>query len=202
MTLCQMAVGQIQPQFESHLFLGPLSPSACFYCIGHRVHLGHEGTHHMPWLSVAGKLRNDIQRPDNFALLAPFWPKFCFAVHKNHDKPPIGLWDVKDPTLSRQSAHRWWQGCQPYAPAALHSSETFLLFCFWYSFLLYFTNIWQVPVNIRSFPLSLQKNSGIVTSQRLLSPSESLCTSFTKIISSPWALSEFISAIRLETCIP
>jgi hypothetical protein len=21
---------------------------------------------------------------------------------------PIGLWDVKDPTLSRQSAHRWW----------------------------------------------------------------------------------------------
>jgi hypothetical protein len=25
---------------------------------------------------------------------------------------------LKDPTLSRQSAQRWWQGCQPYAPAA------------------------------------------------------------------------------------
>jgi hypothetical protein len=25
---------------------------------------------------------------------------------------PIGLWDVKDPTMFRQSAHRWWQGCQ------------------------------------------------------------------------------------------
>jgi hypothetical protein len=47
---------------------------------------------------------------------------------------PIGLWDAKDPTLSRQSAHRWRWGCQPYAPAALYSPET--LFCFWYSFLL------------------------------------------------------------------
>jgi hypothetical protein len=47
----------------------------------------------------------------------------------------IGLWDVKDPTLYRQSAHKWWQGCQPYIPAALNSSETLFL-CFWYSFLL------------------------------------------------------------------
>jgi hypothetical protein len=47
---------------------------------------------------------------------------------------PIGSWDVKDPTLSRQSAHRWRLGCQPYAPAALCSPEIF--FCFWYSFLL------------------------------------------------------------------
>jgi hypothetical protein len=37
--------------------------------------------------------------------------------------------------LSRQSAHRWWAGCQPYAPAALYSPET-LFFYFWYSFLL------------------------------------------------------------------
>jgi hypothetical protein len=46
----------------------------------------------------------------------------------------IGLRDVKDPTLSRQSAHRWLQGCQPCAPVALYSPETF--FCSWYSFLL------------------------------------------------------------------
>jgi ssDNA-binding Zn-finger/Zn-ribbon topoisomerase 1 len=31
---------------------------------------------------------------------------------------PIGLWDVKAPTLFRQSAHGWWWGCQPYAPAS------------------------------------------------------------------------------------
>jgi hypothetical protein len=30
---------------------------------------------------------------------------------------PIGLWDVEAPTFSRQSAHRWRRGCQPYAPA-------------------------------------------------------------------------------------
>jgi hypothetical protein len=36
----------------------------------------------------------------------------------------IGLRDVKDPTVSRQSAHRWRWGCQPYAPAVFCSSET------------------------------------------------------------------------------
>jgi hypothetical protein len=30
---------------------------------------------------------------------------------------------------SRQSAHRWWQGCPPYAPATIYSPET-LFFCF------------------------------------------------------------------------
>jgi hypothetical protein len=49
---------------------------------------------------------------------------------------PVGLWDVKNPTLSRQSAHRRWQGCQPYAPAAVYSPETLLIFYFWYSFML------------------------------------------------------------------
>jgi hypothetical protein len=34
---------------------------------------------------------------------------------------PIGLWDVEDRTLSRQSAPRWRWGCRPYAPAALYS---------------------------------------------------------------------------------
>jgi hypothetical protein len=36
---------------------------------------------------------------------------------------PIGLWDVEAPTFSRQSAHRWWWGCQPYALAALYPQE-------------------------------------------------------------------------------
>jgi hypothetical protein len=30
---------------------------------------------------------------------------------------PVGFWDVEAPTFSRQSAHRLWRGCQPYAPA-------------------------------------------------------------------------------------
>jgi hypothetical protein len=29
---------------------------------------------------------------------------------------PIGLWDIETPTFSRQSAHLWRWGCQPYAP--------------------------------------------------------------------------------------
>jgi hypothetical protein len=49
---------------------------------------------------------------------------------------PIRLWDAKDSILSTQSANRWWQGCQLYAPAALYSPETLLFLCFWYSFLL------------------------------------------------------------------
>jgi hypothetical protein len=36
---------------------------------------------------------------------------------------PIRLWDVEAPTFSRQSAHRWRWGCQPYAPAALYPQE-------------------------------------------------------------------------------
>jgi hypothetical protein len=39
---------------------------------------------------------------------------------------PIRLWDVDYFRLSRQSAHRWQWGCQPYAPAALYSTKTFL----------------------------------------------------------------------------
>jgi hypothetical protein len=42
---------------------------------------------------------------------------------------PIGMWGVEAPTFSRQSAHRWRWGCQPYAPAALYPQEDS-----WYSF--------------------------------------------------------------------
>jgi hypothetical protein len=38
---------------------------------------------------------------------------------------PVGLWDVEDPILWRQSAHM----CQLYVPATLYSPET-LFFCF------------------------------------------------------------------------
>jgi hypothetical protein len=49
---------------------------------------------------------------------------------------PIWLWEVEDPTLSRQSSYtsRWRQCCQSYAKAALYPRNIF--FCFRYSFLL------------------------------------------------------------------
>jgi hypothetical protein len=48
-------------------------------------------------------------------------------VNKFRNRPwrPVGLWDFKRSTISRQSAHRWRQCCQPYAPAALYSPEKY-----------------------------------------------------------------------------
>jgi hypothetical protein len=54
-----------------------------------------------------------------------------------NEKPNQGIWETKKVgnSWSRQLAHRWQQGCQPYTLAELYSPETFL-FRFWYSFLL------------------------------------------------------------------
>jgi hypothetical protein len=38
---------------------------------------------------------------------------------------PIGLLDVEDLTLSRQSAHRWRLGRQTYVPAGLYPQKGF-----------------------------------------------------------------------------
>jgi hypothetical protein len=43
------------------------------------------------------------------------------AISDNRPWRPIGLWDVEASTFYRQSVHIWRWGCQPYAPAALHS---------------------------------------------------------------------------------
>jgi hypothetical protein len=40
---------------------------------------------------------------------------------------PIGLWDVEDPILCSQSAHRWRLGCQFYAPAHLYTQKDILV---------------------------------------------------------------------------
>jgi hypothetical protein len=55
----------------------------------------------------------------------------CFGLIFSPSSPTIGLRDVEAPTFSRQSAHRWRWGCQPYAPAYLYPQEDS-----WYSFLL------------------------------------------------------------------
>jgi hypothetical protein len=44
---------------------------------------------------------------------------------------PVGLREVDASTFFWHSAHRWRQGCQPYAPAAIYPDEDS-----WYSFLL------------------------------------------------------------------
>jgi hypothetical protein len=73
--------------------------------------------------------------------LSPAWMFWWFAsqlkvkLSRNRPWRPIGLWDIEDPTLSRQSAHRWRHGCQPYTPADHYCPVTSLL-SFWYSFLL------------------------------------------------------------------
>jgi hypothetical protein len=43
------------------------------------------------------------------------------AIPVNRLWMPIGLWDIKVPTFSRQLAHRWRWGCQPYTLAALYT---------------------------------------------------------------------------------
>jgi hypothetical protein len=43
----------------------------------------------------------------------------------------LGLWDVKDPTFSSQSPHRWRWGCEPHTSSAHYPQEDS-----WYSFLL------------------------------------------------------------------
>jgi hypothetical protein len=40
---------------------------------------------------------------------------------------PIGLGDLKNPTVSKQSAHRWQLGRQSYALAALYSQKDLLI---------------------------------------------------------------------------
>jgi hypothetical protein len=42
----------------------------------------------------------------------------------------MGLREVKAPTLLRQTANRWRQGCQPYAPAALYPQVSLFIYLF------------------------------------------------------------------------
>jgi hypothetical protein len=51
----------------------------------------------------------------------------CIVYPFSRPWRPIGLCDVEFPTFSRQSAHRWRWGCQPYAPAALYPPGRFLV---------------------------------------------------------------------------
>jgi hypothetical protein len=38
---------------------------------------------------------------------------------------PLGLREVEAPTVLRQTANRWWQGCRPYAPVTLYPQASY-----------------------------------------------------------------------------
>jgi hypothetical protein len=104
------------------------------------------------WKQMQAELSFDPRRPYPLARLLLFFIYMSFVIHKKWAKSnpshngilfenplklislkakgcprnrpwrPIGLWDVKDLTLSRQSARKWRKG-QPYSPAVLYSPE-------------------------------------------------------------------------------
>ena len=66
-----------------------------------------------------------------FALLSPHFHRshVSYAVkNQSHYRPevPRGFQKVKVPTL-RDNGRGWWQGCQPYAPAAFYPQEILLV---------------------------------------------------------------------------
>jgi hypothetical protein len=49
------------------------------------------------------------------------------SYSSNKPLRPTSLWDIEDPTLSRQSAHRWRWDSQPHAQVALYSPDIFFV---------------------------------------------------------------------------
>jgi hypothetical protein len=89
---------------------------------------GHGTVEKFGWTVLPHPPHSPDLAPSDFHQADETWTKSKSKVKLSRNRPwkPMGLWDVKDPTLSRQSVHRWRQGCQPYAPAALYSPETLL----------------------------------------------------------------------------
>jgi hypothetical protein len=98
------------------------------WCEGARICLGNyqktkEIQHHIwGWENIilTGLIRTFLQFPQLKGRKRESYP--C-----NRPWRPIGLWDVEAPKFSRQSAHRWRWGCQPYAPPALYPPGKFLV---------------------------------------------------------------------------
>jgi hypothetical protein len=58
------------------------------------------------------------------------WVFICKRKRFSCYKPwrPLRLQELETPTLLRQTANRWRQGCHPYAPATLYPQVSFLRF--------------------------------------------------------------------------
>jgi hypothetical protein len=50
-----------------------------------------------------------------------------WSYSRNRPLRPIGLWDVEDPKLSRESVQAWWWDCQSYAPDLFYLPGIFLI---------------------------------------------------------------------------
>jgi hypothetical protein len=98
-------VAQLYPRALGSFFVAFYDSQGCGGSILTRLHTGYYG---FSRFSLISKVKFRIKN----------YPR-------NRPWRPIRLWDVDDPTLSRQSARRWQWGCQPYATAALCLPEFF-----------------------------------------------------------------------------
>jgi hypothetical protein len=76
------------------------------------------------WLRFLGVVLR-WQRPRGWLFVLKMLTNLSFKCKlatypRNRPLRPTGFVDVEDPTLYTQSAHRWRQGCQTYAPASSH----------------------------------------------------------------------------------
>jgi hypothetical protein len=89
-------------------------------------------TSHLIW---PRKQRNVSRHLPDYTSLHP-WRQYSSYLGKSYSCigpwRPIRLWDVEDPTFSRQSVHRWRWSCKLYVLAALYPLPQIS----WYLFLL------------------------------------------------------------------
>jgi hypothetical protein len=80
-------------------------------------------------------IQSFIHHPQNHFQSIEYFSLFTNIINVSYpcNRPwrHVGLWDLKNPTLSRQSARRCRLDCQPYAPASLYPRSIF-----WCSFLI------------------------------------------------------------------
>jgi hypothetical protein len=103
--------------FPSHLRYGPFR----------LVHIGQRG-----WRGIHQYAKREREREREGEELNTVIPTIHGTSFRRLNIPnpvnrPCRLWDVEARTSSRQSAHRWGWGCQPYAPVALYIPGRFLV---------------------------------------------------------------------------
>jgi hypothetical protein len=98
------------------LFSSGWNISRCFICL-HGISVFREcDLNRLKVRQISGQLKQIDQNcvsltnfNSSLERLRKYNEEYCktWSYPRNRPWKPIGLWDVKDPTLSRQSAHRW-----------------------------------------------------------------------------------------------
>jgi hypothetical protein len=121
--------------------LHSLSPLICILLFGRRTKFHNHIKEHEKFSVIYDILifscgdTNKIRRGQLWTDAFPECNDFIISDKIKNDKSylcdrqwrPTGLWDIKNPTFSRQSTHRWRWGCQPYASLVLYSPGRFLV---------------------------------------------------------------------------